>query len=314
MIRLGLVGLGSMGANHLRVAEACSRCVVARAVDLNVAIAQATVAGTNIGISPSLDALAGVDAAIVATSTESHFEVASQLLSRGIPVLVEKPLADSWAEAAELVQLSQTLDVPLMCGFVERFNPVVATSKTLVHEPILHVRTQRQSPPASHVSSSALWDLLIHDLDLVLTYFPGVSYDRLTALTAPSGPMAALEAVEATFRLDCSIVNTMCSRQWQRKVRLVQLATHSTLLELDLLRQTLTTYRNISQEQVANGTLIYRAATTVDVPFVRHAGEPLALQLDHFLDLVEGRVDPATERATILPPHALAAAIEALCA
>jgi predicted dehydrogenase len=283
-------------------------------VDVNPQIAHASLADASFTLTTNLDSLIDIDAAIVATSTASHVAVASVLLGRGIPVLVEKPVAASRAEVAALVQLSRELGTPLMCGFVERFNPVVATCKNLIDDAILHVRTQRQSPPANHPSSSALWDLLIHDLDLVLGYFPTSPYDSLAAMTAPSGPMAGLEAVEATFRIEQALVSTMCSRQWQRKVRSLQLATESTVFELDLLRQTLTTYRNISQEQISNGTLIYRSATTVDVPFVRHAGEPLQLQLDHFLDLVDGRIDPATERATILPPHELAAAIEALCA
>jgi hypothetical protein len=53
----------------------------------------------------------------------------------------------------------------------------------------------------------------------------------------------------------------------------------------------------------------YRAQTIIDVPFVRHAGEPLALQLQHFLDLAGGDADAAVERSTLLAPHAVAAAV-----
>ena len=60
--------------------------------------------------------------------------------------------------------------------------------------------------------------------------------------------------------------------------------------------------------------MIYRSATTVDVPFVRHAGEPLALQLQHFVELIRGTVDAEEERTSILPPHALAETIVTLCA
>lgn len=312
LIKLALVGLGSMGANHLRVAQANPRCALAKVVDVNPQAARA--AAGDVEVSTTVDELAGVDAAIIASSTASHFELASALLRRRIPLLVEKPLATTAAEVAALVQLSEEFQTPLMCGFVERFNPVVVTSKGLITDELLHVRTQRQSPPPGRSSSNALWDLLIHDLDLVLSYFPGAPCRSLAAVSAPEGNVAGIEAVEASFEIQGAIVNSTCSRQWQRKVRAVQLATRTTLLELDLLRQTLTTYRNISQEQVSEGALIYRAATTVDVPFVRHSGEPLRLQLDHFLDLVEGNDDAAAERATILPPHELAESIEALCA
>ena len=265
-------------------------------------------------VSDGIDDLEGVDGAIISTSTESHFRLASSLLRRGIPVLVEKPVATSTAEVATLVALSRESHAPLMGGFVERFNPVVATAKDLITEQVLHVRTQRLSPPPERSSTNAIWDLLIHDLDLVLGCFPGSPHRCLAALGAPAGPVAGIEAAEATFAIEDALVNSTCSRQWQRKVRSMQLATVSTVLELDLLRQTLTTYHNISQEQVSQGALIYRSATTIDVPFVCHSGEPLALQLNHFLDLIEGVADAETERETILPPHVLAESIESLCA
>lgn len=302
-----------MGANHLRVAQASTRCVLTRVVDHDRKVASAMAANGHFEFSLTIDELVGVDAVIIASSTDSHMELASFLLRKHIPVLVEKPLTISAADCTALIRLSEEFQTPLMCGFVERFNPVVVTFKQLVDDQVIHVRTQRQSPPPARSSSNAIWDLLIHDLDLVLGCFPGATYRSLAAIGAPPGFVARLEAVEASFGIQDAIINAMCSRQWQRKVRSVQVATRSALLELDLLRQTLTTYRNISQEQVLEGALIYRAATTVDVPFVRHAGEPLRLQLDHFLDLVEGAIDPAAERATILPPHTLAEAIEALC-
>ncbi|HUY55250.1 MAG TPA: Gfo/Idh/MocA family oxidoreductase, partial [Candidatus Nanopelagicaceae bacterium] len=104
MIKLALVGLGSMGANHLRVAQASPRCAVAKVVDVNLQAARA--AAGDVEVSTTVDELAGVDAAIIASSTASHFELASALLRRRIPLLVEKPLATTAAEVAALVQLS----------------------------------------------------------------------------------------------------------------------------------------------------------------------------------------------------------------
>ncbi|HZU76913.1 MAG TPA: gfo/Idh/MocA family oxidoreductase, partial [Dehalococcoidia bacterium] len=80
------------------------------------------------------------------------------------------------------------------------------------------------------------------------------------------------------------------------------------LYEVDLLRQDLTVYHHRAHELTAGPT--YRAETVMDVPFVRHRGEPLALQLQHFIDLLDGRVDADAERAGILPPHELAARVD----
>ena len=85
------------------------------------------------------------------------------------------------------------------------------------------------------------------------------------------------------------------------------------LYDVDLLRQDLTVYRHRAHAQgVGAGQAAgYRAETVIDIPFVRHTGEPLALQFAHFLDLVSGRADACAERNSILPAHEIAAAIEA---
>lgn len=312
-LRLGVVGLGSMGSNHVRTILENPRCTLARVVDVDLSRAAAA-AEHGAEVSATLDGISGLDAVMVASSTESHSEIATELLERGIPTFVEKPMATSYSEVMQLVSLSERTGTPLACGFVERFSPVVSASKDLIPDPVIHVRTQRSSPPASRHTSNAIWDLLLHDLDLTLGYLGRMEVESLSAAGFRCGTGQSLESVEATYRAAGAVVGNMCSRMWQRKVRSIEIATATTLLELDLLRQTITTYRNISQEQISDGALIYRSATTIEVPFVRHAGEPLALELDHFLDLVVGIGDPQVERMSILAPHALAEAIQEKCA
>lgn len=311
--RLGLVGHGLMGQNHVRSLLANTRCVLAQVIEVDSArAAAAEIQGLR--VSASLHDLDGLDGVVIASSTDTHFSIASETLERGIPTLVEKPMATNLREVATLIDLSQHTATPLTCGFVERFSPVVATAKVLISDPILHIRTERASPRAPNHTSNAIWDLLLHDLDLTLGYLNTSEVSSLAAVGLATGSTHSPESVEATYQAANAVVNNMCSRVWQRKVRTIELATHSSLLELDLLRQTLTVFHNISQEQVSAGALMYRSATTVEVPFVRHAGEPLALELDHFLDLIAGNVDPDLERRSALAPHALAEAIQDRCA
>jgi hypothetical protein len=74
------------------------------------------------------------------------------------------------------------------------------------------------------------------------------------------------------------------------------------MLELDLLRRTITVYQHVGH-LTALGDAGYRAQTVMDLPFVREAGEPLALQLAHFVALVRCEADPELERASLLAPH-----------
>ena len=103
------------------------------------------------------------------------------------------------------------------------------------------------------------------------------------------------------------------SRWGQRKIREIRISTDSLLLELDLLRVTVTAYRHRSQEGGnEGGSMSYRSETMIEVPFVRHSGEPLALQFSHFLDLAEGIADASLELATIEAPHVLAERVESV--
>ena len=97
----------------------------------------------------------------------------------------------------------------------------------------------------------------------------------------------------------------------QRKVRSLTIHTENQLVEVDLLRQDVTVYRNVSQEMsLSGGGMGYRSSTEIELPFVRHAGEPLTLQFAHFLDLVAGVADNVEGRRQLRPAHVLAGQIE----
>ena len=88
--------------------------------------------------------------------------------------------------------------------------------------------------------------------------------------------------------------------------------TATKLIEVDLLRQDVTVYRNVSQEMLPSvGGVGYRSSTEVELPFVRHYGEPLARYSAHFRDLIDGVADSAEELRRIRPAHVLAEQIEA---
>ena len=95
-------------------------------------------------------------------------------------------------------------------------------------------------------------------------------------------------------------------------VRSLSIHTGNQLVEVDLLRQDVTVYRNVSQEMaLSGGGLGYRSSTEIELPFVRHTGEPLSLQFAHFLALVRGTADHHEERRQIRPAHVLAEQVEA---
>ena len=311
-MKITLVGVGAMGSHHARIIGNSFRARLYAVVDRDLAQAKAMADAIGCLATTDVEVAARSDAVIIATPTESHLEVALPLLAAGRPLLIEKPLASDLEATKVIIQESERCDVPVMCGFVERFNPVITTAFEVMNDPPVHVVALRHSPPATRIVSSVVADMLIHDLDLAVGFAGGAPVEHLQASTwtPPDGPVA--EIADCTIRFANGMLATLsASRRSQRKVRSFLVATETQLVELDLLRQDVSVYRHVRHEQIGGGrSTTYRAETVVDIPFVRQAGEPLALQFNHFLDLIEGRVDAVAERRRAMPPHELAARVE----
>ena len=309
-LKLALVGAGSMGLNHARVISQSGRVELGVVIDSDPARAAAAAALSGAITSSEIEAAVRCDAAVVATPTPSHEAIAVPLLAAGLPLLVEKPITGDLASTERVIQASVDHDMPLMCGFVERFNPAVTTAMERLSGDLVHLLAFRHSPATPSASSSVIWDLLIHDIDLALHLFRPAMPANVSGTTWSPPASTSAEIAECLMRFTSGGLATLSSsRASQRKVRELLLHTGTSQIEVDLLRQNVTVYRHVRHEQVTKGGLGYRSETVVDIPFVRHAGEPLALQLHHFVDLVRGRADADLERGRLLGPHAAAAAV-----
>ena len=99
------------------------------------------------------------------------------------------------------------------------------------------------------------------------------------------------------------VASLTASRLSQRKIRTLAIAELNRLVEVDLLRQDITIYRHVDGADNGHDDPGYRQQSIIEIPVIRHQGEPLALQWDHFIDLVEGAGDVDAERDQILPAH-----------
>lgn len=308
---IAVLGAGAMGTNHARVVAEHAGVELGLVVDIDEHRARAIAdeLGTKWATDPG-EAFA-YDAVVVAVPTEHHLAVVTPLLEAGVPVLLEKPAASTTSDVQAILALAAKRGVPLLCGFVERFNPVVRTALAMLDEQPLHLVALRHSPKGSPTPISVVHDLLIHDIDLALL-FAGRGVVEQVSGTCRRPPDAEVdEIVDCSLTVEGGMVAMLsASRAGQRKLRSVIVTATDRVFELDLLRQDLTVYRHVEHGTV-NGAHGYCADTVVEIPFVRHAGEPLALQLTYFLDLVEGRADADRELATILSPHVVAELVEA---
>ena len=314
--KIVVIGVGNMGHRHARVVAENARCELAGVVDIDLARALEVAQTHGTRGATSIDDL-DADAAILAIPTEYHFDLGLNLINRRIPLLIEKPIAPTFPEAQLMIDVGRALDVPIMCGFVERFNPVVTAVRDLLDGPVVHLVATRHSPPADQIRSSVVSDLLIHDIDIAIQLMSDqFGADVLPAVSGSvsRGPRQNSwgEIADCTLSFpDGSMASFSASRVSQRKIRTMSVCTEKSLFEIDLLRQDITVYRHVNHE-LPGSTPGYRSETIIEIPFVKAAGEPLASQLDRFVDMIEGDVDLETERASMTVAHQVAHAVDAL--
>lgn len=168
-LRLAVVGVGHLGQAHARILSGFPDVELVGVCDVDVA--QARTVAQRHSTKPFSDhrpLIGGVDAAVIVVPTCHHRTVAIDFLDRGIPLLVEKPLARTLREAEELVQTAQKRGALLQVGHVERFNPAFERLKEHGPRPKL-IHCQRLGPYTGRSTDiGVVLDLMIHDIDLVL--------------------------------------------------------------------------------------------------------------------------------------------------
>ena len=299
LLKVGLIGAGNMGALHARTIFNNASTELTWVCDPQEKIGSG-IAGKYSSRYINEPDLAAVDAIVVAAPTQFHFNIGSEIISAGLPLLLEKPLANSLGEVKELIALSTKKGSPLMCGLLERFNPAVRTAFDLCRDPI-HFKSIRHSPMTARIVTGVTGDLLIHDIDLALTLF-GEMPVKTTGLT-DSVDGSIEDIVEALLNFGSGqIASLSASRRSQRKVRAITIAEGERLIEVDLLRQDITIYKHVF-ESITDDEIGYRQQTIIDIPMLHHHGEPLMMQLDHFVALINGQQDVEIERSRIVGPH-----------
>ncbi len=170
-IKVCLIGAGHMGRIHAQKLAQMKGVRLTRIVDADRA--RAAEAGQKHGV-PSTDDFRdvlgnGTQAAVVASPTETHYPVASRLLETGVHVFVEKPIAVNPEEARKLITLARSKGLVLQVGHLERFSPPFRRALPLIDEPY-SIETRRISGFTGRSTDiDVIYDLMIHDIDLVLS-------------------------------------------------------------------------------------------------------------------------------------------------
>jgi predicted dehydrogenase len=289
VLKFAIVGAGVMGTNHARIARSLPGVEVAYVVDADAGRAER--AAATCGAQPVgnlADILGKVDCAVVASPSSLHEEHGVLLMEHGTHVLVEKPIATTREEALRLIDVAAAKDLVLQVGHVERFNPAVLELDRLAGD-IVHLDTARIGPYSPRVEVGVVLDLMIHDLDIVLSLARAEPAEVFA--TAQRTRSATEDLVSALIRFDNGVSASLtASRIGQNKIRTLSLTRAEDFVHVDLLRQDVTIQRVDHSEYLSDEGTRYRQTGVIELPFLEHRGEPLYLELAHFADAVrEGR-------------------------
>jgi predicted dehydrogenase len=229
-----------------------------------------------------------IQAASVAVPTIRHLEVARTLMEAGVDVLVEKPLAASLADAAELIRLARRLGRVGQVGHLERFNPAVRATATLITQPMFFEVHRLSIFTPRSLDVDVVLDLMIHDLDVVLSFVNSpVTEIRAVGLAILSGK-ADIANVRLEFESGC-VANFTASRVSTERVRKIRFFQPRQYVSLDYSRQDVLVF-SVGEGQIRGTPSVNPQIKVAKIPIV--AEEPLQAELRSFLDAVRTRSQP----------------------
>lgn len=292
-IRIGVIGAGRMGERHCRVYSGLGVVEFVGIGDTSPERGRAV--ANRYGVEyfeDHRDLLDRVDAVSVVTPTPAHYEVARECLSRGLHVLVEKPLASTVREAAALVELARKADLVLQVGHIERFNPAFLELESIVADlQVVALSCRRLSPfDTSNTDVDVVFDLMIHDVDIALALL-GPSVTSMQAQGRSARTHGADFAIANLSMQSGAIAILTASRVTEQKVRRVEITALDAYVEADLLNKSISIYRRTLPQYLSNHQrpLRYRQEGLVEQIYIPTA-EPLQLELQDFARAVaEGR-------------------------
>ncbi len=293
-LRVAIIGLGMMGANHARVLSNLEGVELVAVADPQ---GDAQKVLPRIKVLNSVDEVIklGVDYCVISAPTAIHEEIALQLIASGIHFLVEKPIADSYASAVKIRDAAKSANVIGAVGHIERFNSALqeARKRVLTGElgTIYQVATRRQGPFPSRISDvGVVKDLATHDIDLT-SWITGKKYLQVSAHAAFRSGREHEDLISVSGLLEGSIVvSHLVNWLSPLKERKIIITGEKGTFVADTLRADLTFYENgkieISQSELAH----FRGVTQGDIHILAfEKPEPLVVEHQNFRDAVLGK-------------------------
>lgn len=307
-INVGVIGVGNMGKHHARVYAEIEGVDLVAVADLDKNNGRRIARKFNCRYYDSVSRLLdteNLDAATIAAPTSMHRDVALECIERGVPVLIEKPIAESVASAQKIIKQSEKSNVVVCVGHIERFNPVVGMLKTLVRQgkfgKIIAINTKRVGLyPSQITDTDVIVDLAVHDID-VCTF---ILEKRPESVYARAGKALNSKRFDyADIFLNYDGVDVIVQVNWITpvKVRELTLTGIKSYAELSYINQTLRIFKKGHGEDVD--------IVNIEEISLRKE-EPLKRELKNFIEYIRnGKGDVVLAADGLLALHVALVAI-----
>lgn len=300
-IRMGVIGAGSMGKNHLRVISETPSFELIGLYDTNAENAQKA---AQLYRAQAFDDMRGlldaVDAVSIAVPSSQHLEVALEAARVGRHIMLEKPIALNPADGQQIIDACASSGVVLMVGHIERYNPVISELiKVLENERIFALSFRRLSPfDPRTADASVVEDLMIHDIDLLCALVEApVLHIASQGLCIHSNKV---DYVHTQLRFENGIAaDITASRITESKVRRLEVTAQDAYIVADLLNRTVDIMRQTRFLPGMERGMSYRQENVVERVFVP-MGEPLRAEFAHFAECVISGAHPRTDGKSAL--------------
>lgn len=300
-LKVAVIGVGYLGRFHALIYSRLPEVELVGVVDSDAERAASVAAEAGCAAYTQSDALLDrVEAVSVVVPTTAHLAAATPFLERGIHVLLEKPIAATREEGAEIVRLAQRHGAILQIGHVERFNAGVMALAHRIREP-RYIEAQRMGGFVERATDvDVVSDLMIHDIDIILSLVDA----EISHISAIGASILTEHVDIANARLEFdngTVANVVASRVSDQTTRRIRVFQSGRYLSLDFVKQTL----DLAEPRpVAGGARpeIVRERLQID-PI-----KPLDLELAEFVRVVREGGRPLVDGRTGL--RALEVALE----
>lgn len=241
-MRIGIIGTGFMGKNHLRIVDSIPRLTLSSAMDINEENLNSACDPYKVKrFSDYSDMLDSVDAVMVSSPTESHFSIVKYFLENKKNVLVEKPFTETVQQADELIRMAEKNNLTLGVGHLERFNPAVEYIQPMVDKPLFIEIQRLGSFSQRSLDVDVILDLMIHDIDIILQW----DHSDVKTIHAVGVPIISDKTDIANVRLEFDsglVANVTASRVSKKKTRKLRIFQKNQYISLDYKKRRVKTY------------------------------------------------------------------------